>query len=262
MATFALPHDCRITLRCLKETLDLSVPLEEEFASLRTENTLVDVFFEQREHDERGGEGGERVRQIKSRPAFKLTSGRMRGATWFDRNHPPQGVAWLLGAELHDERHKGRSDAYDILGRLDARGDLMPAAVDYKRLELDRRRRDTENIAADVAADAAELVARALPGGGAEDTVAGVPVRLIVEDDAAMTTLHVAVSERLVAGRHSRLSSPLTERRFLGIMLGFHAALEEAHGPPVLTEELRDRSAFPGGLHGERPFLVYFERGS
>jgi len=166
---------------------------------------------------------------------------------------------WLLGAELHDERHKGKSDAYDILGRLDDAGELFPAAVDYKRLELDRRRRDTENIASDVARDAAALVDQAFPA-GAEGTVAGVRVRLIAEDEAGMTTLYVAVSEQLVAGQHSGLSSPLTERRFLGIILGFRAALEERFGPPVLTEELRERSAFPGGVRRERPFLVYFER--
>ncbi|MDQ3630639.1 MAG: hypothetical protein M3417_05055 [Actinomycetota bacterium] len=255
----APPNDCRITARCLKKTVGLSLPLEEDLASLRTESTLVDIFFQQREDDERGGEGGERVRQIASKPAFKLTSGRMRGATWFDQDHPPQSVVWLLGAELHDERHKGRSDAYDILGRLDDQGELLPVPIDYKRLELDRRRRDTQNVAADVARDATDLVARALPD-GAEGAVAGVPVRLVVEDDATTTTLFVAVSERPVAGRHSGLSSPLTERRFVGIILGFRAVLEERYGPPVLTEELRDRSAFPGGLRRERPFLVYFER--
>lgn len=248
-------NDCRITLRCLR-ALDYEVPLEQEFATLRDESTLIEVFFTQRQDDERGGEGGERVRQIKSRPAFKLTSGRMRGATWFDRDHPPQPIVWLLGAEKHDERHKGRSDAYDILGRLDEQGELMPLDIDYKRLKADRMRRDTENIAYDVRTEAAALVAQALPR-GASGTVAGIDVRLVAEEDDGMLACFVAVSEQPVTGKHSGVPAPLTERRFSGIMEGFRIALEELYGPPVLIEELRDRSTFPGGLARERPFLVY-----
>jgi hypothetical protein len=120
------PHDCRITLRCLKATFQVPLGSGKDFATLRNDNSTIDAFFERRENDERGGEGGERVSQIRSKPAFKFTYGRMRGATWFDRENPPQGVVWLLGAEPHDERHKGRSDAYDILGRLDAEDELFP----------------------------------------------------------------------------------------------------------------------------------------
>jgi hypothetical protein len=254
---FATLNDCRITLRCLRESLEVDVPLEEEFASLRHESTLVDTFFELREDDERGGEGGERIRQIRSRPAFKLTSGRMRGATWLDRNQPPQTVVWLLGAELHDERHKGRADAYDILGRLDADGELFPQSIDYKRLELDRRRRDHETIAQDVARDAADLVERLAPGEHTA-TVGGVPIRCVVRSDDGMTELFVAVSETPIAGKHSGLPTPLTEKRFDGLLIGVRAAVEAHHGPPVLADELRDRRAFPGGLGRERPFLVFF----
>lgn len=116
------PHDCRITARCLKATFsELRLRPGESFSGLRHENSLIDAFFDRREDDPSGGESGERIKQIRSRPAFKLTSGRMRAGTWFDRDNPPQGVVWLLGAEKHDERHKGTSDAYDILGRLDDR---------------------------------------------------------------------------------------------------------------------------------------------
>lgn len=143
------PHDCRITLRCLKETFGFGLPLSSDFRSLRTENSLIDRFFEQRENDEAGGETGERVRQIATRPAFKLTFARMRGATWFDQTQPPQAVVWLLGAEQHDERHKGKSDAYDILGQLDRNKTLFPSPLDYKRLELGRRRLDSISFASD-----------------------------------------------------------------------------------------------------------------
>jgi hypothetical protein len=258
MAAFAPLNDCRITVRCL-HSLKAKVVLEDEFAVLRNESTLIDTFFEQRENDERGGEGGARVQQIRSRPAFKLTSGRMRGATWFDRDHPPQPVVWLLGAELHDERHKGRADAYDILGQLDASDQLFPAQIDFKRLESDRRRRDVANVADDVRRDAATAVAD-LNSGEQQTTVAGVPVRLIVSDNDGMTELFVAVSEAPVTGKHSGLPIELTSPRFLGIMAGISEAVEQAHQPPALAEELLDRSLFPGPLGRERPFLVYFQR--
>jgi hypothetical protein len=254
------PHDCRLTARCLKALLGFPWPLEKDLATLRSENSVVEEFIDLRENDERGGEGGERVRQIRTRPAFKFTYGRMRGATWFEKNRPPQGIVWLLGAENHDERHKGRLDAYDILARLEVARALFPIAIDYKRLELDRRRRDTETIAAEVRRDAAALFAAAVPGGGS-GTVAGVPVRLVVEsDEDGVLTVYVAVSERAVRGRYSGLMFDLTEKRFLGIQEGFRLAFDERFGPPVLIGELRDRSAFPGGLRWERPFVAMVER--
>jgi hypothetical protein len=127
------PNDYRITLRCLKQTFDFRLTVGKDFASLRSENSLIDRFFDQREGDEDGGQGGERIVQIRSRPCFKLTSGRTRGATWFDRTRPPQGVVWLLGAEMHDERHRGRADAYDIFGALDGKGELFPVEIDAQR---------------------------------------------------------------------------------------------------------------------------------
>jgi excisionase family DNA binding protein len=57
------PNDCRITLRCLKRTFDFRLPIERDFAELRSQNTLIDRFFSQRENDETGGQGGERIVQ-------------------------------------------------------------------------------------------------------------------------------------------------------------------------------------------------------
>lgn len=179
------PHDCRLTHRCLKDTFDFGLPLDRDFASLRSENSLIDRFFDRREGDEQGGEGAERVQQISTKPAFKLTSGRMRGATWFEKNRPPQGIVWLLGAELHDERHKGGRDAYDILAALDGRGQLFPQQIDYKRLELDRRRWDTESFAEDVVRDGRELFGAAQGAGTARASLVGVPSRMVIEEESA-----------------------------------------------------------------------------
>lgn len=252
------PHDCRITARCLKATFELRLAPGEDFADLRAQNSLIDTFFERRQDDPRGGEGGQRVRQIRSKPAFKLTSGRMRGGTWFERDNPPQGVVWLLGAEQHDERHKGSSDAYDILGRLDDNGELFPRTADYRRLELDRRRRDSDSFVDDVYNDACSL-AGSLRAGEQAATLGGVAVRVIVEE-GDLLALHVAVSIDSVMGRISGLMFPLTEPRFLAIQWGMQRALEAEYGPPALCDELHDRSAFPGRLGRERPFVVLVER--
>ncbi|MCW2993819.1 MAG: hypothetical protein JWQ18_1314 [Conexibacter sp.] len=236
----------------------MSLPLGKDFATLRAENSLIDAFFERRENDPRGGEDGERVSQVRSRPAFKLTYGRMRGATWLDGERPPQAIVWLLGAEKHDDRHKGRSDAYDILGRLDEDGELFPTEADRKRLELDRRRRDSESFLPEARQDARRLVANLRPG-QQRASLSSISVRIIVEELDDLVAVHVAVSAAPVIGRLSGERFPLTQSRFLALQLAMQAALEEVYGPPALLDELRDTSAFPGGLGEERPFVALVE---
>jgi hypothetical protein len=252
------PHDCRITARCLKATFSMSLPPGRDFAELRDQNSLIDTFFERRQGDPLGGEGGQRVSQIRTKPAFKLTSGRMRGATWFDRERPPQDIVWLLGAEQHDDRHKGKSDAYDILGRLDDDNELFPEGVDYQRLELDRRRRDSDSFVDDVHRDACAVVDGLCPGEH-RATLGGVPVRVIVEE-LDVIAVHVAVSTESVTGPLSGLEFPLTEQRFLAIQLGMQRALEATYVPPALLGPLLDPSAFPGALGRERAFVALVER--
>ena len=154
-------NDCRPTLRYLKSQ-DLKIKNSEDFSVLEDQDDGFRRFVERRKDDEKGGEDGERVAQIESRPCFKLTSGRWRGATWFDQGHPPEDIVWLLGIEWHDERAKGRRDAYDILGQLEESGELFPKDLDLKRLELDRRRRDTANFAPRAKDDAVGLVGEVL----------------------------------------------------------------------------------------------------
>jgi hypothetical protein len=252
------PHDCRLTIRCLKACFGFRVELGTlSFKALRSENTFIDHFFERRQGDDVGGESGERILQVKSRPVFSLHSGRTRGATWFDTGQPPQGVVWLLGAELHDERHKGTSDAYDIFGRLDEAEELFPMPADYKLLELGRRRLDTANFAEDARTDAKELVREAADSGRSAGRLAGIPARLVWDaDDAGGVTLSVAISMQPVKGARSGLQFPLTQQRFLLASEAVRQAAEDLYKPEVLAEQTFE---FPGGLTNERAFVLVFE---
>lgn len=226
---------------------------------MRSENSFIDVFFERRESDPDGGEQGERVSRIRSRPAFKLTKWRLRGATWFDTTRPPQGVVWLLGAEMHDERHKGSTDAYDILGGLDDQGQLMPQSVDYKRLELDRRRWDTESFATDLAEDADRLLDETLNDDRATGTLAGVPSRWAVQSrEADFVLVVVAVSTKPITGARSGLDFPLDQKRFWLLNEGCRAAAKR-RGCDALSEETQDSMSVPGGLNNERAFRLLIQ---
>ena len=258
MPDFGPPHDCRLTIRCLKASFGFRVDLATlSFAELRNQNTVIDRLFERRQNDERGGEGGERVAQVRSRPVFALHSGRMRGATWFDRSRPPQAIVWLLAVEEHDERHKGRADAYDIFAQLEGRGELFPTETDYKLLELDRRRLDTASFADDVRENSAAVVKEAAETGRAAGELAGVSARMVWErDDKGTVTLHVAISAEPVHGVRSGLEFPLTDQRFHLLAEAVRQAAEALYKPEVLAEPVWE---FPGGLRNERAFVLIFE---
>jgi hypothetical protein len=258
LSDFEPPHDCRLTIRCLKVCFGFSVDLGTlSFERLRSENTFIDHLFDRRQNDARGGEGGERIKQVRSRPVFSLHSGRTRGATWFDKSRPPRAVVWLLGAELHDERHKGASDAYDIFEALDKADDLFPVTADYKLLELDRRRLDTARFGEDVRRDAKALVTEASSAGRSTGTLAGIPARLVWQaDDAGGVTPSVAISMLPVRGERSGFDFALTQQRFLLASEAVRQAAEDLYKPEVLAEETFD---FPGALNNERAFVLVFE---
>lgn len=255
-----LPHDCRLTARCLREDFGFSLPLESSFESLRSVNSLIDVFFERRAIDQAGGEGSEPIRQIESRPAFELHFGRMRAATWFDRSCPPQGVVWLLSAQLHDERHKGRSDAFDIFARLDRAGDLFPQEVDYARLELDRRLRDAQPFAENVRRDARELIDEAEKTGRVTGSLAGVKIHLVWEKTDEFIALWAAVTAHPIRGVLSGYEIPLTNQRFLMFGEALREAAENLYGPEVLAEESKEPPhVFKNVDNGYRFFLLVFQ---
>jgi hypothetical protein len=245
------PHDCRLTIRCLKECFGFRHEPPSCFDDLRSENTCIDALFERRQNDPAGGEGGERVQSVTSRPVYSLHCGKTRGATWFDRD---EGVVWLLGVEQHDERHKGKSDAYDIFAGQEAAGVLFPAPVDYKLLELDRRLLDTQTFVPDVLNDALELVKQAIEDGGAEGTAAHIPIRLRVERDVSGTVMvAAAISMQPVVGKRSGLDFPLTQERFMLATEALRQAVEKVVGSDALADEAWE---FPGGLRNERAAMI------
>jgi len=254
------PHDCRLTARCLRETFGFRLAPGELFETLRGENTLIDHFFERRQNDAEGGEGGKRIVQVKTRPVFGLSSGRMRAATWFDMSRPPQGIVWLLGGEIHDERHKGSRDAYDIFGQLEANGTLFPSDVDYKWLELDRRRADTHSFADDVRRDARKLLKLTRSAGRAEGSLAGVDAWLQWgEERGGLAALYVAVSTEPITGARSGYTFPLTNERFLLVAEAVRQAAEDLVGPEVLGDELSRPPDGLGAPHSTRAFFLLFE---
>jgi hypothetical protein len=255
---FSPPHDCRLTYRCLHSAFGFRLEIGTPFESLRRENSYIDTFFERRQNDPAGGERGERIQQIRSRPAYSLHYRRLRGATWFDTTQPPQGVVWLLGADIHDERHKGRSDVYDVLGELDDQELLFPQPVDYKRLELDRRVADTATFADDVREDARSLVAELQESRRAEATLAGVRTRAAwtEAEDSDITIVYVGISTEASRGPISGYEFPLTEQRFLLLAQALTEAAEEVLGREVLTEERND---VPGKRQDERGLILVFE---
>jgi hypothetical protein len=193
---------------------------------------------------------------------FGLTYGRTRGATWFDTTRPPQGIVWLLDAQIHDERHKGSADAYDLFAQLEAAGALFPVDIDYTWLELDRRLRDTASFAEDVRRDAIVLVGQARRTGRADGRLAGVPARLAwVHPPNDLPVLYVAISTRPIIGARSGLEFPLNGQRFLLLAEAVRQAGEELVGPEVLVDQLRAAPDVLGRRQDERAFFVIFERG-
>lgn len=230
------------------------------FEGLRSQNTLVDRFFERRQHDAEGGEGGERIVQVKTHPVFALHSGRMRAGTWFDTTRPPQGVVWLLAAEQHDERHKGSGDAYDLMAKLERTGRLFPDKLDYRWLELDRRRLDTASFSADAQAGARALVAGARSGERASGSLAEVPAWAFWEEQERLVALFVAVSTIPIHGGRSGYEFALTQERFLLLAEAVRRAAEELEGPEALVEETHRLPPALADLHSVRAFVVVFSR--
>jgi transposase len=161
----------------------------------------------------------------------------------------------LVGAEQHDERHKGKSDAYDLLGTLEAADDLFPTELDYKRLEFDRRRRDTRSFAPDLQREADVLVDAVLRDGRTDQTLAGIDVRAIAEQQGPVLAVHVAVSTDPAIGPLSGLEFRLTNERFLLLTESVREAFERRTGI-ALTDESYQSSRFAGSPGSARTFVV------
>lgn len=251
------PHDCRITARCFRESFGFQFGPPYDFAPFRDQNTAIDTFFAKRENDPAGGEGGERVGKVKQRPVFSLHVGkRTRGATWFDRSRPPEGIVWLCSCEPHDERFKDRDDAYDRFATQEAAGNLYPQDVDYKALELTRRIRDANWSTDSAILMGGALLKQAATSGAADGAVCGITLRLR-RTLADPTFVVVAVSQRPVNGELSGVQINLTDERFYLVAAAMkQAAAVLSTSAPTLDIPTHE---FPGGLKNERAFELAFE---
>lgn len=247
------PHDCRITARCFRSAFGFTLRPPYDFGVFREQNTGIEKFFDYRENDEAGGEGGERISQVKERSVFSLHVAKMRGATWFDRSRPPQGIVWLCGYEPHDERFKGRDDAYDRFARAERDGNFYPEEVDYKALDLSRRTRDA-NWVSSLAIDECEALLRtAIEDGAAQGAVRGIAIRLRRTLDDP-TFIVVAVSKRPVRGTLFGDLIELTNERFYLVAAAMKAGgARLASDSPEIDIPVHE---FPGGLNDERAFEV------
>lgn len=252
------PHDCRVTARCWRESFGFRLDPPYDFSSQRSESTAIDVFFEKRQNDAAGGERqGDRVQKVKQRPVFSLHIGKKtRGATWFEKTRPPQGIVWLCSVEPHDERAKGRDDAYDRFAKQEAAGVLYPLDVDYKALLLARQTRDADWDTPRATAACRELLMTAAESGAAEGTVCGIAVRLRKTLDDPIFVA-VAVSMASVQGELSGVEIEMTQERFF--LLG--AAMKRAANSMTSGEANIDipTHEFPGGLKNERAFEIAFD---
>lgn len=256
---FKPPHDCRITARCFRASFGFRIERPYDFSAFRGENTAVDTFFSKRENDPDGGEGGEKVSKVRKRPVFALHIGKKcRGATWFDKTKPPQAIVWLLAVEPHDERFKGKRDAYDVFAKLEVAGDLYPTPTDYKLVEFTRRIRETANFGSDAREDAKALLVDVVRSAGyLVGTVAQVPVRFAVVEYGELLRISVAVSESPVTGVLSGERFSLTDERFLLLAESVRRAAEDLFGEADAEAPTFD---FPRKLQNERAFELLFPR--
>lgn len=111
-----------LTKRCLREDaeiLDVSVSVPAD--DLTDRHEVIRAFVERRRESTEGRE----TTRLGTATAWNLHVGRFRGLTYDDN---AAGIVWLLGFGYH--RSGDRSDAYQVLRRIDAAGGLLPTAAD------------------------------------------------------------------------------------------------------------------------------------
>jgi hypothetical protein len=253
------PFDCRLTRDCLHNDLRLGLPLTATFADLRSEHTLVDVFFERCENSSTGGPGASRLAG-RSRPVYLMRYGRWVGATCFDESIPEMGIVWLVAAlALDDPDDIGPAESDLAMRR--RQGRLFPQEIDYLRVQLDLRRADTKDFAEEARRDARALMQTAERDFTAEGYVARVPVKLMWEVDDALLALHIAVAEAAQLGPRSHEELPLSAERFLLTVGAVRQAAESMFGRASFADAIYE---WPSGLQDleaqHRGYLLVFER--
>jgi hypothetical protein len=122
----------RVTLRCLREDLEVEVPpVEVDLGSL--DHPLLS---ETRRVAPTSPRGQKRILSIERPLVYRLRHGRWRGATWLEA-----GAArfWLCAGAQREEG--SGQDAYEIFAALHQAGRLLPDDDDRLRDELERNAR-------------------------------------------------------------------------------------------------------------------------
>jgi hypothetical protein len=191
MAQRPLQRRARITLRCLKDDLSVTVPpITESIETLPERNDLgesrqvIQKFFELAPA---APQNQDRVLTIRDRPVFRFKFAAYRAATWLDDDN----VEWLCAVAI---RREDSDDAYDHFEGLHAAGKLLPGEHDRvrDRLELDARR-----LLA-VTREAPDLLERAMrtPGEEIATRLGAFDVAVYAVESGGLMEVWIAVSRR------------------------------------------------------------------
>jgi hypothetical protein len=128
----------RVTLRCLREDLEVEVPpVEINLGGL--DHPLIG---EARRLAPAAPRGQRRILSIERPLVYRLRHGRWRGATWLEAK---AGRFWLCAGA---QREEGSGvDAYEIFAALHRTGRLLPDDDDRHRDELERNARIIDDAA-------------------------------------------------------------------------------------------------------------------
>ncbi|MGD0455920.1 MAG: hypothetical protein ABSB69_20230, partial [Solirubrobacteraceae bacterium] len=132
----------RVTLRCLREDLEVEVPsVEIDLGSL--EHPLI---AEARRLAPAAPRGQRRILSIEHPLVYRLRHGRWRGATWLETE---TARFWLCAGAQREEG--SGEDAYEIFAALHRAGRLLPDDDDRLRDELERNARIIDDAADSIA---------------------------------------------------------------------------------------------------------------
>jgi hypothetical protein len=141
----------RVTLRCLREDLELAVPpVEVDLGSL--EHPLV---REARRVAPTAPRGQKRILSIERPLVYRLRHGRWRGATWLEAD---EARFWLCAGAVREQGSGG--DAYEVFAALHRAGRLLPDEDDHLRDALERNVRIIDDAADSIPAALAQAVDR------------------------------------------------------------------------------------------------------
>jgi hypothetical protein len=127
-----------VTLRCLREDLEMEVPpVELDLGSLNHP-----LLGEARRLAPTSPRGQKRILSIERPLVYRLRHGRWRGATWLEAE---AARFWLCAGALREEG--SGEDAYEVFAALHRAGRLLPDGDDRLRDELERNARIIDDAA-------------------------------------------------------------------------------------------------------------------